>query len=191
MWREQISTHLKFAPVFIRSLKKKHIMSNFISRVHASGRADGSASSSPAGWAARSRCKSPGSPSQQRCYRNPSPRCTGFQRSPRESRLSIWQNKEPLGDDITAQLRLIRCTAWVNLRAADYFDGACGGFEANQLDIRNGLGHFEGVLILRVLLFLLWLFEHHHQGVRQVLQENKKKRNRISRLKTAGQNSYT
>lgn len=47
--------------------------------------------SSPAGWAALSRCDCPVSPSQHSYCRNLSLICTGSQRSPHESRLSIWK----------------------------------------------------------------------------------------------------
>lgn len=49
---------------------------------------------SPVGWAGQSRCGCLQSPSQQSYCRNLSPGYTGHQRSPRESRRSIWRREQ-------------------------------------------------------------------------------------------------
>lgn len=52
--------------------------------------------------------------------------------------------------------------AFANLRPAEYLDGARGGFVLKQFDVRNGLRHLEGVLLLHALLLFFWQLKHHH-----------------------------
>ena len=67
----------------------------------------------------------------------------------------------------------------INLRPAEYVDGAGGGFVPKHLNIRYGLRHLEGVLLLRVLVLFLQLLKHHHQGGCQVLQRSRKMDQRL------------
>lgn len=74
----------------------------------------------------------------------------------------------------TEVVKQIFCRIQIDLRPAEHMDGAGGGFVLKQLDIRNGLGHLEGVLLRRALRLLVRLLKQHDHGVCQVLQERKK-----------------
>ena len=56
-----------------------------------------------------------------------------------------------------------------NVRSAEYFEGAAGVTEAEQLHIRDGLRHLERALLLWLLHLLIWHLVHHQRWVSQVL----------------------
>lgn len=155
-------------------------MSNITTPVHSTNVSSSSQWSSPVGWAALSKCECPENPSQHSYCRNLSLRCTGSQRSRHGSRLPTWKENEQLTNycntvplqisDVATVVNVVL----VNLRPTEYVDGARGGFVLKQFNVRNGLRHLEGVLLLHALQLFFWLFKHHHQGVCQVLQKSKK-----------------
>lgn len=155
------------------SLKTKQNVSTTSAQSHTSHVADRCVSS-PAGWAALSRYDCHQNPSQHSYCRSPSLRCTGSQRSPHGSKLSTCnENKQFTGllQHRTLQLLMYPhvIVVFVDLRPAEYVDGARGGFVLKQFNVRNGLRHLERVLLLQALLLFFWLFKHHHHGVWQVL----------------------